>query len=183
MAGSPIRRERRERTDALLADAETIDHICGDIASGATLSEWCKQRDVSFNVVNSWIEDHEDNKKRYLDAVAIRDSHNRDVVTTTLRTVADFDPAEAFKKEDNTLLDIHDMPISIRKAIVSITVYEEFEGRGEERTLVGYTKEIKFSDRVSGAANLGKTLKMLTEKREHDVTPGLADLLSGAVAK
>ena len=102
------------------------------------------------------------------------------MVTTTLRTVADFDPAEAFDKDKNTLLDVHDMPISIRKAIVSITVYEEYQGRGEDRELIGYTKEIKFSDRVSGAANLGKTLRMLTEKREHDVTPGLADLLTQA---
>ena len=71
MAGQPIRRARQERTDALLADAETLDHLCGDIASGATLGEWCKQRDISFSVVNSWIESDEERKKRYLEGEAM----------------------------------------------------------------------------------------------------------------
>jgi len=46
--------------------------------------------------------------------------------------------------EDNTLKDIHDMPVDIRRAISSVKITELYSGDGEERELSGYTKEVKF---------------------------------------
>jgi phage terminase small subunit len=70
------------------------------------------------------------------------------------------------------------MPLSIRRAIAAIEVDEIWEGRGDDRQLVGYTRKVKLWDKVKGIELMARKHKMLTDKHEVAGRITLADLLA-----
>lgn len=89
-----------------------------------------------------------------------------DTVLAELLKLATVDIGLAFK-EDGSLKAIHDMPEEIRRAIAGVDVFEEFEGRGEDREQVGWTKKIRFWDKTKALEMLGRHLRLFTDKLEH----------------
>lgn len=177
MAGSPKKRERRERAQQVVEDAHSIDELCAHVTAGGTLAEWCKAKDIPYREINGWIQADAERRKRYDDALALRDTHHKDRVIDELRVMLDADIADAYT-EDGTLKAVHDMPIGIRKAIAAIEVDEIWDGRGDERRLVGYTRKVKLWDKVKGVELMARKHKMLTDKHEVAGRITLADLLT-----
>lgn len=177
MAGSPKKRARREAAKAVIEDIHSIDAIAGHITAGGTLVEWCRAKDIPYREINGWIQADPERRKRYTEALALRDTHQKDRVVDELNVMMSADIADAYD-EQGCLKAVHDMPLSIRRAIASIEVDEIYEGRGEDRHLVGYTKKVKLWDKVKGVELMARKQKMLTDKVEtqHKVT--LADLLT-----
>lgn len=93
-------------------------------------------------------------------------------VLTELLKAANVDIKDAYNK-DGTLKNVHDMPEPLRKAIAEITTEELFDGRGEDRKLIGYTKKIRLWDKTRALELLGKHLKMFADVHE---VPGLDKL-------
>lgn len=178
MAGSSIKRERRQRTEALLAAADTLDAIILHVTSGGTLTEFCKERDVPYNAVSAWLASNEARDGAYKSAMAKRDDQNKDVIIGQLREMASADIAEAFDPATNTLLPIHDIPANVRRMIAAIEVEELFEGRGDNRTQIGVLKKIKLWDRNKAVETFARHHKMLTDKTEVAADQTLADLLA-----
>lgn len=58
-------------------------------------------------------------------------------------------------------------PDELAKAVASIEVFEEFQGRGNDREFIGYTKKVKFWDKPKALELMGKHKKLFTEKMEH----------------
>jgi phage terminase small subunit len=83
-------------------------------------------------------------------------------VLRELVRIAMCDIAGAFDA-DNNLLPIHDMPEDVRRAISSIKIEALYEGKGEEREQVGYTKEVKFWTKTQGLEMLARTLAMFKD--------------------
>jgi len=77
-----------------------------------------------------------------------------------------YDPALAFDKESNTLLDIWDMPQEIRAAISSVETKELFDG---DNKLIGYTKKVRFHNKPKNLELLGKTNKLNLYTEHHTV--------------
>ncbi|WP_430454958.1 terminase small subunit [Rheinheimera sp.] len=82
-----------------------------------------------------------------------------------LALIAFSDIGEAFNANGD-LLPIHDMPESIRRALSGIDVDMLFEGRGEDKEHVGFTKKIRTWEKTKAIELLGKHLKMWTDKVE-----------------
>ena len=80
-------------------------------------------------------------------------------------------------RADGSLKHPHEMDADTAAAIQSIEVFEEFEGRGAERTLIGHTKKVKLADQKGSVELAMKHLGLIKEKVEHDVTGGLAALI------
>lgn len=103
---------------------------------------------------------------------------DQDFVLQRLANLADIDLADACHP-DGTLKNIHDMPKSVRQALVGVDVFEEFKGNGDERELVGSTKKVRFADRLKALELLGRHLKLFTDKIEHsgqvDIAARLAE--------
>lgn len=89
-----------------------------------------------------------------------------DGVLRELLLIAKTDLAEAYDDNGN-LKPIHDIPRSLRRAISSIKMFEEFEGSGRERTKIGETREIKLWDKLKAIELIGRHLALFTDKVEH----------------
>lgn len=100
-------------------------------------------------------------------------------VLAELVALAFFDPAHAYSADGNRLLDIHAMPENVRKAIVGVDVFEEFQGRGEDREHVGNTVKVKFADRGAHLERLMKHLGLLKDA-EINVNLNVTERLSRA---
>lgn len=87
-------------------------------------------------------------------------------VLAELFKIANSDLIHAFK-EDGTLKEVKDMPPELRKAVSSIEVTELFEGKGKDRKWIGYVKKMKLWSKDKALENLGRHLKLFTDKLEH----------------
>lgn len=98
-----------------------------------------------------------------------------DVLRELLR-LARVDIGEAFD-DDGKLKAIKDIPADVRRAISAVEVDELFEGQGEDREQVGFTRKVKFWDKTRALELLGKHLKLWVERIEvKDVTDRAAAL-------
>jgi len=82
-----------------------------------------------------------------------------DEVLAELSLIARADARKAYN-DDGTLKPINELPDEIGKAIASITVDEIFDGKGEDRELVGYTRKVKIFDKVRALGYLGEHFGM-----------------------
>ena len=67
------------------------------------------------------------------------------------------DPRKFFK-DDGSLKNVADLDDDCAAALASVEVTEEFEGRGEDREMIGYLKKVKFWDKN---AAIDKAMKHL----------------------
>ncbi len=90
-----------------------------------------------------------------------------DLILRELLQLATVDLGKAFDAT-GTILPLNEMPVEIRKAISSIEVNELFDnGQGEQKSVIGFTKKIRFWDKPKCLELLGKHLKLFTEVVEH----------------
>lgn len=105
-----------------------------------------------------------------------------DFVLKEHHNLANTDIADLFSKEDGTLLNIHDVPVTIRKAIQSFEVEETHIHDSETGEVEKTTKlaKIKLWSKDKNLENLGRHLKLYTDKHEVSGSVGLADRMSKA---
>lgn len=82
-----------------------------------------------------------------------------------LRSLAFVDIGDLYD-DNNNLLNVKDMPAGIRRAIAAIEVDEIYEGKGEMRMLVGYTRKVKLWDKKGSIEAFMKHLGMFVERLE-----------------
>ncbi len=80
-----------------------------------------------------------------------------DECVSLLAKIARHDIAD-FYKEDGSLKSIHEIPKDSRMAIAELSVFEEFQGKGSDRELIGFMKKVKTLDRKGVIVELMKHL-------------------------
>lgn len=57
MAGSPTKRARRTREQVILSEPDNaLALICGWMAEGKHLTAFCREYDISYNVIHNWLD-------------------------------------------------------------------------------------------------------------------------------
>jgi phage terminase small subunit len=113
---------------------------------------------------------------------AKRSEITADKILRELACLATVDLAEAYD-EMGQLKPLHEIPKRVRKAMSALEVNEMFDGKGDERTVIGLNKRVKFWDKPRALELLGKHLKMFSDRVEHDVSQRLEDLIMGSQDK
>jgi phage terminase small subunit len=99
-------------------------------------------------------------------------------VLQELARLAMVDLSEAYD-ENGRLKSMKEIPEEVRRAIAGVEVFEEFEGRGEDRVKVGDTVKVKLFDKTRALELLAKHFKLLTDKVDLNVRVTLEDLVAG----
>lgn len=76
------------------------------------------------------------------------------------------DPRKLYR-EDGRPVPIPELDDDTAAAVAGVEVSEEFEGKGEARRFVGYTRKVKLADKKGALDSIARHLGMFTDKVEH----------------
>lgn len=107
----------------------------------------------------------------YADRLAI--SHER--VLKEIARLALFDPRRLFN-DDGSPKPINELDDDTAAALAGLDVHEEYEGHGDDRVFVGYTKKYKIADKNAALEKLAKHLGLYREDNRQKTDP-LRELL------
>lgn len=111
-----------------------------------------------------------------------RTAIDADTILRELLKLATSDLRKLFD-EKGALLPADQWPDDVAAAVASVEVDELFEGYGQEREQIGYTKKVKFWDKTKSLELLGKHLKLFTDKIEHSGQLTLEQLVAASMPK
>jgi len=80
-----------------------------------------------------------------------------------------FDPRKLFNS-DGSPREIQDLDDDTASVLAGLDVMEVYEGTGESRRFVGYSKKYKLADKKGALDSIAKHLGMFTDKSEINVT-------------
>jgi phage terminase small subunit len=84
---------------------------------------------------------------------------------------------------DGTMINLHNIPPEVRRAISSIDVEETFEGTGKDRVWTGYIKKVRFWDKTKAVEMLAKHKALLSDKLIVDDRRALHDEVTRAITE
>jgi phage terminase small subunit len=100
-----------------------------------------------------------------------------DRVLQELARIAFFDPRRLLNS-DGSPKPVHELDDDTAAALAGMDILEEFEGTGEDRKFVGYTKKFKIADKNTALTNAMRHLGMMKDKLEVETTiVGMAALM------
>ena len=112
-------------------------------------------------------------KKLIAEAISKRSQETKitaERVLQELGRVAFFDPRKLLNA-DGSPKPINELDDDTAAVLSGMDITEEYEGSGEDRKFIGYTKKVKISDKVTALGLAMRHLGMLTDKLEvKDVT-------------
>lgn len=100
-------------------------------------------------------------------ARAARLELNADTVLGELLKIATVDIRKAFGA-DGALKPLDEIPDEVAAALAGVEILEEFAGTGENREQIGFTKKVRFLNKIEALNLLGKHLRLFAEKLELD---------------
>lgn len=103
----------------------------------------------------------------------------QEAVLQRLAFIAFGDKRTLFDDRGN-LKALSDMTPEEAAMISGVEVFEEFEGRGKDRTYIGKTKKVKFINQLDGLKTIGTHFGMFKQQHEHKHdhrVQGMADVL------
>lgn len=176
MAYIPV--DTRRKMQDLIDEADrTMETVCAHIGSGGSAVELAKMWGVPYGSLMYWIRQSPSRKQSLEDALRDRNEYTIETVLNELRKLSATDIRKYFN-EDGSLKPVTEFPDDEVGAVQSIEVDELFEGTGRERTQIGWTKKIKFWDKLKAIELIGKNLAIFVDRTQTDVHITLEDLIS-----
>lgn len=71
-----------------------------------------------------------------------------------------------FYDADGNPRDLHNLDDDVAACIVGLDILEEYEGYGDDRTLIGHVKKYKLADKIKALELIGRHLGMWKDKVE-----------------
>lgn len=164
----------------LVADADLLQKIHLHVSCGGSLIGFAKLKDVPYTYLRRWLKNDKDREKVYQTALAERDEWCRERVLEELRIISTLDPS-AIYDENGAVIAPENWSEELRRNIYAIEVKEEFEMEDGHRVFTGYTKRIKFHDKLKAIEMIGKNLKLWTSDKTNDQSMKLEDILALAI--
>ena len=169
-------KSRQERLEDLIYKPDALDIMCSFVSNGGTLVDFAKLWDVRFSDLMRWIRKDKERTKSYEDAIRDRNEWTVETVLQELRLMATFDIRDLYDDAGN-VKPISEWPKHAAAAVAGIEVNELFDGRGDEREMIGVAKKLKLWDKTKAIEQLGKTQKLFVDRVEETKVLKLEDLV------
>jgi Terminase small subunit len=171
--------EQRQRFDRLIQDPNLLDIICSHVAGGGSLVNLATLWKVPYGDLCTWIRRSPVFEKQYLKAMDDRTEWLVESLKGELKAIAMSDIRLAFNP-DGSVKPVDEWPDELAKTIQSVEVNELFDGYGKERTQIGYTKKLKFWDKVKALELLGKTMALFIDRHQVQGVLKLEDIIASS---
>lgn len=168
----------------ILSQPDALKAICKHISNGGDLITWAANAGIKcWDDVAEWIDADPVRQRKYELALIRREAWMREKVVAELARIGTSNLTTIFDDKGN-MKPIFEWPMELAGAIQQIELVEIFEGVGKARQQIGWTRKIKFWDKVKALELVGKHLAMFADRVEHTGTVKLEDLIlnSGAPA-
>lgn len=100
--------------------------------------------------------------EKHMDRRAKKTGLTADRVLSELEKIV-FSDTRTLYREDGSLKQPHEWDDNTAAMVAGVEITEEFEGRGDERELVGYTKKVKQWDKLAAIEKAMKHLGLFKE--------------------
>nr|BFD63169.1 terminase small subunit [Bdellovibrio sp. HM001] len=117
--------------------------------------------------------------QRQMDARASKVGVTSELVLGELLKIATFDIRRLYNA-DGSMLKPSEWPDDVAKAVAGVDIEDLFDGHGEDRQQIGYTKKVKIWDKPKSLELLGRHLKLFTDKIEVKADLSLAETMRKA---
>lgn len=171
--------EQRKRFERLLSDPNLMEVICSHVASGGSLVDLAKTWKVRYGDLCNWIRNDPVLEKRYMKSIDDRAEWAVESLKDELKAIAMSDIRLAFNP-DGSVKPVEEWPDALAKTVQSVEVNELFEGYGKDRTHIGYTKKLKFWDKVKALELLGKTMALFIDRHQVQGVLKLEDIIAAS---
>lgn len=168
-----------EKDIKIYQDPDLIHKVCKHVASGGTVITLADLYEVPYGELMTWIRLTPERAKAYETALRDRQEWMFERLIQELQSIATLDVKELFG-DDGRLLPIDQWSQAARASVVGVEVFEEYEGRGDERVQTGWNKKVKLADKLKALELIGRNLGAWKDKVEHTGTLTLEDIISGA---
>ena len=146
-----------------------MDALSACLANGGSPIDFCIENKLRFDDLINWLNEDNERCKRYTMALRARDEYVVQNVLRELKRIFSIDIREAYD-DNGCLCDIKKLSPELASVVASIETFEEFQGAGKAREFIGYTRKIKFWDKLKALELQMKNLAMLIERHDHTVT-------------
>lgn len=161
----------------VFSDPNLMERIVNHVVNGGSLITLGDMLGVPYSALNAFIKADSKRVAEYAQALEDRKEWAKERVLQEIRDLGTYDIRKILDA-DGKVRPPSEWPDAIAKAISGIDISELFEGSGEERTQVGWTKKIKTVDKLKALEIMAKNLNLLTEKHEVTGTLTLEKLVS-----
>lgn len=142
---------------------ENLQKICDHLSDGGDLVQWADARGLKFSYIYDWLQADSARSRRFAVAVEARNERTKSQLLSMLRDLAFCNITDAYNP-DGSIKPFSEWSDSAKRAAAEIKVDELFDGKGAERQQVGYTKKIKFVDKIKSIELLMKYHAMLVDR-------------------
>lgn len=152
-----------------LNDENFLELLCAHIAMGGSPIDFCSTHTIPYNKLITWLNADAPSGARMKQYAAALDARNEwfiQRVMLEIGRISTIDIRKAFDDSGN-LLNVKELPPELAAVVSNVEILETFEGLGENRVWIGYTKKIKFWDKMKALELLGKNLMMFIERHDH----------------
>ena len=153
--------------------------ICKHIINGGSVLDLCEMWEISYDALWEWVQADKDRAVLYEKAVCGQNEWAIVRVLKEIKAMAMVDIRELYDDKDR-LLNPSEWPEHVARAVKSVQVFEEYEGTGKMRELVGYTKKVQLWDKTKMVELYGKYLKMFVDRVDHSGVLTLEDLVDSS---
>ena len=108
---------------------------------------------------------------------ARRNAISQDKVIGAFAEIGFLDPAEMFD-EDEHLVPLRSMPLSVRRAIAGIEIEEKYQGRGKDRVKTSRIKKLKLCSKNDALEKLAKHLGLFERDNSQKRSLTLVEILA-----
>lgn len=163
-----------ERLKEFLEHPQIVDMICDHVTQGGSLVELARAQDLKYADIMRYMEQDEGRSKRLLQATIARTEYYIEDLKQQLKSFTGIDIREIYT-EDGCIKQPMEWSDELGQSVSSLEVQELFDKNGK---LKGYTKKVRFLDKLKSIELIDKSLAMFIDKKEIHASKSLEDLLA-----
>jgi len=142
---------------------------------GSSIAEYAKTRNIRFDLLSKFV-NQKDNKKDFKEALRMRKLFVVDILTDETLKIGVADIRRLYG-DNGCLLPVNEFPDDVAGAVEAVESKETFEMVDGKRVWTGYTKKVKFNNKLKAQQLLGQEQGIFKERTVIEAGEKLSEMI------